>query len=265
MNSKSVVQIKKIRMYKIAIIGYGNLGFHLVNHLSEAGHIITQVFTRDKSKTRISKYKIDFIDDLNLLNSDADVYFIPVKDDALNEVARLLSLRGKIVAHCSASVEMTVLKNSTENFGVFYPLQTFSREVEVDFKNIPILIEGVNKKTISVLKEIASSLSDEVIEVNQQQRLAVHVAAVFANNFSNYLFSVAEEILKKENISYKILLPLIEETVRKVKEHAPSKSQTGPAKREDDKTIQKHLKFLSNKKELKNLYSIITEQIKSKK
>ena len=259
-------------MYKIAIIGYGNLGFHLVNHLSEAGHIITQVFTRDKSKTRISKYKIDFIDDLNLLNSDADVYFIPVKDDALNEVARLLSLRGKIVAHCSASVEMTVLKNSTENFGVFYPLQTFSREVEVDFKNIPILIEGVNKKTISVLKEIASSLSDEVIEVNQQQRLAVHVAAVFANNFSNYLQKMliffnyfAEEILKKENISYKILLPLIEETVRKVKEHAPSKSQTGPAKREDDKTIQKHLKFLSNKKELKNLYSIITEQIKSKK
>lgn len=252
-------------MYKIAIIGYGNLGFHLVNHLSEAGHTITQVFTRDKSKTRISKYKIDFIDDLSLLNADAEVYFLPVKDDALNEVAKQLSLKGKIVAHCSASVEMKILKNCSENFGVFYPLQSFSRDVEVDFKNIPILIEGVNKKTISVFKEIASSLSDEVIEVNQKQRLAVHVAAVFANNFSNYLFTVAEEILKHENISYKILLPLIEETVRKVKEQAPSKSQTGPAKREDDKTIQKHLKFLSDKKELKNLYSVITEQIKSKK
>lgn len=252
-------------MYKIAIIGYGNLGFHLVNHLSETGHKITQVFTRDKTKTRISKNKIDFIDDLELLSTDADVYFLPVKDDALKEVAKQLSLKGKIVAHCSASVEMKVLKNCTENFGVFYPLQSFSREVEVDFKNIPILIEGVNKETSSVLNYIAASLSNEVIEVNQEQRLAVHVAAVFANNFSNYLFSVAEEILKKENISYKILLPLIEETVRKVKEHAPSKSQTGPAKREDDKTIQKHLKFLSNKKELKNLYTIITEQIKSKK
>ncbi len=254
-----------MKMYKIAIIGYGNLGFHLVNHLSEAGYSITQVFTRDKTKSRISKYKIDFIDDLKLLNNDADVYFLPVKDDALNEVAKQLSLKGKMVAHCSASVEMNVLKNCTADFGVFYPLQTFSREVEVDFRNIPILIEAVNKKTISVLKEIASSLSDEVIEVNHQQRLAVHVAAVFANNFSNHLFSVAEEILKKENISYKILLPLIEETVRKVKDLAPSKSQTGPAKREDDKTIQKHLKFLSDKKDLKNLYTIISEQIKSKK
>ncbi len=254
-----------LNQYKIAIIGYGNLGFHLVNHLCEAGHSITQVFTRDKTKTRISKYKIDFIDELNLINEDSDIYFLPVKDDALAEVANQLSLKGKIVAHCSASVDMNLLKNCSENIGVFYPLQSFSREVEVDFNNIPILIEGDNPSTISILKQVASSLSNEVLEVNQQQRLAVHVAAVFANNFSNYLFTVAEEILNKENISYKILLPLIEETIRKVKENPPSKSQTGPAKREDDKTIQKHLKYLSDAADLKNLYSIITQQIKLKK
>ncbi len=251
--------------YKIAILGYGNLGFHLVNHLSEVGHTITQVFTRDKSKTQSLKHKINFINDFNLLNGEADIYFIPVKDDALIEVASQLLLKGKIVAHCSASVEMNVLKNCTENYGVFYPLQTFSKEVKVDFKNIPILIEGVNKATVSALKKTASSLSNEVLEVNHHQRLAVHVAAVFANNFSNHLFSVAEEILKRENISYKILLPLIEETVRKVKEQEPSKSQTGPAKRADDKTIQKHLKYLSDKIELKKLYSDMTEQIKLKK
>lgn len=251
--------------YKIAIIGYGNLGFHLVNHLSEAGHSITQVFTRDKSKTRISKYKIDFIDDLSLLNADADVYFLSVKDDALVEVASKISLAGKIAAHCSASVEKEVLKNCSENFGVFYPLQSFSKNVEVDFKKIPILIEGVNEATVTVLTEIATSLSDEVLQVNQQQRLAVHIAAVFANNFSNHLFSVAEEILSKENISYKILLPLIEETVRKVKEHSPSQTQTGPAKREDEKTIAKHLQYLSSNNDLKELYAVITKKIKSKK
>lgn len=254
-----------LKHHKIAIIGYGNLGFHLANHLSEAGHSITQVFTRDKSRTRVSKFKIDFINDLKLLNHDADVYLLSVKDDALAEVASQISLKGKIVAHCSASMEKEVLKKCSTNFGVFYPLQTFSRNVEVDFKNIPILIEGANKKTVSVLKEIASSLSDEVMEVNEQQRLAVHVAAVFANNFSNHLFSVAEEILNKEKISYRILLPLIEETVRKIKEHSPSEIQTGPAKREDKKTIQKHLKYLSGNKNLKELYEVLTEKIKSKK
>ena len=202
--------------YKIAIVGYGNLGFHLLNHLQTAGHTITQIFTRDKSKYQLSGNTTEFISDLKMLNNDADVYLLSVKDDALIEVASQITLDKKIVAHCSASVEMEVLQHCTENFGVFYPLQSFTRNVAIDFTHIPILIEGVNEKTITVLKEIASSLSEEVLQVNQQQRLAVHVAAVFANNFSNHLFSVAEEILNKENISYKILLPLIEETVRKV-------------------------------------------------
>ena len=251
--------------YKIAIVGYGNLGFHLLNHLQTAGHSITQIFTRDKSKYQLSGNTTEFISDLKLLNSDADVYLLSVKDDALIEVASQITLDKKIVAHCSASVEMEVLQHCTENFGVFYPLQSFTRNVAIDFTHIPILIEGVNEKAITVLKEIASSLSEEVLQVNQQQRLAVHVAAVFANNFSNHLFSVAEEILNKENISYKILLPLIEETVRKVKEHSPSQIQTGPAIREDEKTIAKHLDYLSSNEELKKLYALLTEKIKSKK
>ena len=251
--------------YKIAIVGYGNLGFHLLNHLQTAGHSITQIFTRDKSKYQLSGNTTEFISDLKMLNSDADVYLLSVKDDALIEVASQITLDKKIVAHCSASVEMEVLQHCTENFGVFYPLQSFTRNVAIDFTHIPILIEGVNEKTITVLKEIASSLSEEVLQVNQQQRLAVHVAAVFANNFSNHLFSVAEEILNKENISYKILLPLIEETVRKVKEHSPSQIQTGPAIREDEKTIAKHLDYLSSNEELQKLYALLTVKIKSKK
>ncbi len=250
---------------KISIIGYGNLGFHLLNHLQTAGHSITQVFTRDKNKYQLTSENIEMISDLKLLNNEADVYLLSVKDDALLEVASQISVPSKIVAHCSASVGKKVLQHCSENFGVFYPLQSFTRNVAIDFTHIPFLIEGVNEKTVSVLKEIASSLSDEVLQVNQQQRLAVHVAAVFANNFSNHLFSVAEEILAKEDISYKILLPLIEETVRKIKEHSPSTIQTGPAKREDEKTIAKHLEYLSSNPELMELYSVLTHKIKEKK
>ncbi len=242
--------------YKISVIGYGNLGFHLVKHLQNAGHKIVQIYSRKKTES-------GFIHDLSEVNSDADVYFLSVKDDVVKDVAKHISVKGKIIAHCSASVEKEVLSGCSENFGVFYPLQSFSKNTETSFKNIPILVEGVNEKTTSVLKEIAFSLSEKVIEVSAQQRLAVHVAAVFANNFSNHLFSVAEEILKKENISFDVLIPLIEETIRKVKTHSPAETQTGPAIRGDEQTIQKHLAYLSENKELQKLYSLLTERIKN--
>lgn len=249
--------------YRIVIIGAGNVGYQLAWHLHNAGQSIVQVFSRHLPAAEFIGNLMDIpcTNEVKEITKDADVYLMSVKDDAVAEVASQLSLNDKVIAHTSGSVSKEVLKTVSNNYGIFYPLQTLSRHVSVDFSAIPICLDASNEKTYEILSEVASSLSTKIIKVDEQKRLAIHVAAVFANNFTNHLFALAEIILEQNDLSFEILKPLIQETVRKIQNHVPIHVQTGPAMRNDENTIRKHLEFLQDQEA--EIYRMLTESIKN--
>ncbi len=248
---------------KISIIGSGNLATQLGLALYNEGYFISQVFSRNKNNAEVlsKKLKAKAINDLKKLSNDSSIYIIAVKDDAVESVAKQLKLKDRIIVHTSGSVSMDVLKKTSKNYGVFYPLQTFSKDKKSNFKVIPICIEANNSNTSTTLQYFAKSISGNVQKVNSEQRKKIHLAAVFACNFSNHMFAIAEQILAKDKLSLDLLKPLIEETANKIKENKPSKVQTGPAARNDKKTMNAHLKLLSKEKKLQKIYSLLSESI----
>lgn len=249
--------------YKIVIIGSGNVGYQMAWHLHNSGHQIIQVFSRHLPSAKWIGNLMDIpcTDSYEEISQDGDIYLVTVKDDAITEVAEQLKLNGQVIAHTSGSVPGNVLKNVSENFGIFYPLQTLSRNVSVDFSMIPICVDASNDKTLTVLRTLGATLTSKIIEVNDEQRFAIHVAAVFANNFTNHLFSISQMILEQSGLSFEIFKPLINETVRKIQNHDPLNVQTGPAIRHDDHTIEKHLDFLKNDGRFAEIYEVLTADI----
>lgn len=248
---------------KISIIGSGNLATQLGLALYKEGYLISQVYSRNKknAETLSKKLRAKAIVDLKKLSADSSIYIIAVKDDAIESVAKQLKLKDQIVVHTSGSVSMDVLKKTSKNYGVFYPLQTFSKEKQTSFKTIPICIEANNSNTSTALQYFAKSISSNVQKVNSEQRKKIHLAAVFACNVSNHMDTIAERLLAKDKLSLDLLKPLIEETANKIKENKPSKIQTGPAVRNDKKTMDAHLKLLKKEKDLKKMYSLLSESI----
>lgn len=248
---------------KISIIGSGNLATQLGLALFKEGYLISQVYSRSlKNAAHLAKkLNAEAITDLKKLSQNSTIYIIAIKDDALETVAKQLKLKDQLIVHTSGSVSMEALKKSSKNYGVFYPLQTFSKEKKTNFKTIPICIEANNKKTSTTLEYFAKSISGNVKKVNSEQRKKIHLAAVFACNFSNHMYAIAEKLLAKDKLSLDLLKPLIEETANKIKKNKPSKVQTGPAVRNDKKTIDAHLKLLSKEKDLQKIYELISKSI----
>ena len=246
----------------IVLIGAGNVATQLGKNLFKAGYHISQVYSQHKtSSSALAKtLKAEPITDLTKLDPDAAIYIIAVKDDALAGIAKKIKLEKQLIVHTSGSVPMDVLKNVSENYGVFYPLQTFSKNKDVSFKTVPLCIEGNNKNASTTLQYFAKSISRNVQMINSGQRRVIHLAAVFACNFSNHMYAVAEGILQKEKLSLDLLKPLIEETAEKIKKGSPAKMQTGPAIRKDKKTMDAQLKMLKEKK-LKAIYKLVSEHI----
>ena len=255
----------KIIKHKIVIIGAGNVATQLGKTLKKSSYSILQVYSKhNSSASNLAKsLTCDYTTNPQQLNLTADIYIIAVNDDAIIEVVQQLTLKDKIVVHTSGSVEMDVLKPLTKNYGVFYPLQTFSKTNKVDFKTVPICLEASNTSSFKTLDLIAKSISTDVQKINSSQRKTIHLAAVFACNFSNHLYSIASSILESNNISFDILKPLIEETANKIKKGAPAEMQTGPAIRNDKKTMDKHLVMLSDNKEYQQLYKLLSKSIKA--
>jgi len=252
---------------KIVLIGAGNVATQLGIALTDAGYRVSQVYSRTKRSASLlaKKIKAAAITDLAKIDETAAVYIIAVKDDAIAEVAKKLRLEHGIVAHTSGSVSMDVLKKASKNYGVFYPLLTFTKDKKVDFKTVPICLEGSNKATSTTLQYFAKSISSNVQTINSDQRKMIHLAAVFACNFSNHMYAIADEILKKNKLSLDILKPLIEETALKIRDKSPAKVQTGPAVRGDKKTMEGHLKMLSGDKKLKEIYKLVSATISKSK
>jgi predicted short-subunit dehydrogenase-like oxidoreductase (DUF2520 family) len=195
------------------------------------------------------------------MDKDADMYIAAMSDAALNEIKENISLGDKVIVHTAGSVPMDVLKGVSANYGVMYPLQSLSKESQCTDLKIPLLIDGNNEYTLGLLKELANSISPMVSVMTDEYRLKLHVAAVVTNNFTNHLYSLAYDFCKKEGIDFEMLQPLIEETALRLEKHPPMEMQTGPAKRKDIITLDKHLRVLNTHPQLRSIYLKMSDSI----
>ena len=252
-------------MIKVSIIGSGNVAQHLIvalqNSIINGAELeLVQVFSRQK--TALSQL-LDFnkiTDDWSTL-AEADLYIIAVSDDAIATVSEQIPYKNKLVVHTSGAISLEILASNNRK-GVFYPLQTFTKNKAVDFKIIPICIESQNASDYQLLQKVAQAISDSVFAINSEQRKSLHLAAVFVNNFTNHLYKIGNDICIENNVPFEILKPLIQETAEKIMRLSPNEAQTGPAIRNDIETINAHLSFLSDENQ-KNIYTILTQSIQN--
>lgn len=244
-------------MLTVVLIGTGNVAGHLYHKLVQSKTVqLVQVFGRS-SEALLPFSKVATTTKYKDLYA-ADVYIIAVKDSAIAAVSlQLKSVKG-IVVHTSGTQPMHLLTNT--KIGVWYPLQTFTKDKEVDFKSIPFLLEANDQVSLETLKTLAKVFTENIHLVNSEQRKQLHVAAVLVNNFSNHLFYWAEELCKEQNLPFEILLPLVKETVAKLDMISAKEAQTGPAKRNDTETIQKHIELLKQPLQ-KKIYQLMSESI----
>jgi predicted short-subunit dehydrogenase-like oxidoreductase (DUF2520 family) len=247
-------------MISVVILGAGNVAHHLYKAFFSTENVtVTQWYNRDIKRIRPLNNKVKLTDDLSQL-IEADIYIIAVSDDAISELSQQLPFENRLVVHTSGSVSGYDIDQKNRR-GIFYPLQTFSKDAEIDFSQVPICYEALMKKDYDILKRLAKSISKITKRINSDQRAALHLAAVFVNNFTNQLFRVAHEITESKGAEFDLLKPLIIETANKVQDLSPFKAQTGPAKRNDKKTIKRHLKMLDNENHAA-IYKLMTDSIK---
>lgn len=247
-------------MINVIFLGFGNVNSHLLNALNKSPEVsVKQVFNRNYIKMISPFERIPFTDDISKLE-DADVYIIGIPDDTISAFSDSLPFQNKLVVHTSGGVSIEALSNKNRR-GVFYPLQTFSKQREVEFKNIPICLEAENEKDLELLQKLGELISENVVDISSDKRAKLHLSAVFVNNFTNYLYKIGSEILSKENLPFDLLKPLISETASKIENLSPEQAQTGPAKRNDIKTIEKHLSLMESEEHI-NFYKMFTEALK---
>ncbi len=247
----------------IVLLGSGHVATQLGRSFKMAGQDILQVWSRDKENAEelASSLASESITDISEMVLSADLYIIAVKDDAIKDIITSLTLQDQLIVHTSGSTGLDILDGVSTRTGVFYPLQTFSKKKAVDFRQIPIAIEGNTPEVTEIIRSIADRLSEKVIVLHSMQRRTLHVAAVFACNFTNHLYALAQEILKGQDLDFDLLRPLIAETALKIQTNDPTSVQTGPASRHDNNTIKTHLELLQSNPDLQELYSKLSQSI----
>jgi predicted short-subunit dehydrogenase-like oxidoreductase (DUF2520 family) len=247
---------------KVVIIGSGNVACVIGALVQKAGHQVLQIVSRnvDHARALAAAHHVEGIGLNEPEFAAADIYIVALSDAALGSVEKIVALKGKFVVHTAGSVSKDVFKNITSTYGVLYPLQTLSGLTQ-EIPEIPFLIEGNTKECLHKLSEFAKTLSNHVIPVTEMERLHYHVAAVFAGNFTNHLYAIAENFCEKERIDFKNLLPLMNEVTNQANHNSPRNLQTGPAMREDIFTLNRHLQTLTPHPDLKYLYLKLSESI----
>lgn len=253
---------------KIVAIGAGNIAHHLIPHLFKMGHTILQVGSRSQKTARLlsKKVKAKAISSISEVTPEADLYLMMVPDDQINYLSSKIPFalsEKQIICHCSGSISSKAL-NKFPNYGVFYPLQTFSRKIKLDYSVIPFFITGNNSYTEKKLKAVAKKFSKKVKVIDDEERGDFHIAAVFVNNFVNYVLGVASDISKTHDVDFRHLHPLMEETINKALSNDPNEVQTGPAKRKDKRVIKEHLDKLKNTPDIQKVYKVLTQAIQKK-
>lgn len=232
----------------ISLLGAGNLATSLAHALVSANNKVEAIYSRTIASASFLAERVGAqpTDDIMQLPDDSDVYIIAVKDDAIGNVAEKLRSRlpEALIAHTAGTISMAVIPG--ENRGVFYPMQTFSKQRIVDFTSIPLFVEAQQEKGREVLLQLAHSLSSNVMELEGERRKLLHLAAVFCCNFANHCSAIAEKILNDSGIPFSVMLPLINETNAKLNQCSPREAQTGPAVREDHNVMNAHLELLNS-------------------
>lgn len=254
--------MENLTTLRIVFIGAGNLATRLSLALRQAGMPIVQVYSRTKT------HAIDLANRLACawttcpeeIRADANLYFFSLKDDALPEVIAHIRPNDGLWVHTAGSLPMSLFVGHAKRYGVMYPLQTFSKGREVDFKRIPFFLEADSPTSGEILQTIAKALSEDVRFLSSEQRKSLHLAAVFACNFTNHMYRLAGKILEKQGIPEEVLLPLIDETAAKVHSLSPAQAQTGPAVRYDKHVIDKHLAMLDDPS-MRHIYEVISQSI----
>lgn len=245
---------------KITVIGAGNVAFHLAKAIHNSNKAtLHQLYSRNALSDHFKEIQTNVVHDINLL-TEADVYIICVSDTAVIPVAQTLPFKNKLVVHTTGSVSMNDLPD-TNRKGVFYPLQTFSKNKQVNFNTIPLCIEAENETDLNTLTILAKAITQSVHYIDSKQRQAIHLAAVFANNFTNHLYTITKDICDEKEIPFAIFQPLLAETLNKLNYLTPFEAQTGPARRNDMPTILKHVSLLQHKPEHQDVYKLLTESI----
>ena len=252
----------------IVMIGAGRVATHLAPALSACGHRIIQVYSRtlESARTLAEKTGCPATNRLEELNPMADLYLVSVSDAALSTLLPTVAAVNPhaLFVHTAGSVPMNVWEGLADRYGVLYPMQTFSKERKVDFHQVSFFIEANRPEDTLLLKELASGLSPTVYEATSEQRKYLHIGAVFACNFTNHLYAVCEELLSRHGLPFTAMLPLIDETARKVHELSPRIAQTGPASRRDRNILDSHLQLLeAETPDLTDIYRLLSEHIES--
>ena len=246
---------------RVVLIGAGRLATHFGKALHRAGHDIVAVYSRQRAHAEALCQVVGGVpaDRFEALPMQADVFVVSLTDQALQQhVAQFTKGReGQLFVHTAGSVPMDVFQGYVQRYGVCYPMQTFSKEREVDFAEIPVFIEGGDP----VIRRLAESVSGRVYELSSADRQYLHLAAVFACNFANHCYALSADILNSHGVPFDVMLPLIDETARKIHELSPLDAQTGPAVRYDTNVIDKHLSLLASMPEAREVYSLLSESI----
>jgi predicted short-subunit dehydrogenase-like oxidoreductase (DUF2520 family) len=246
----------------IVIIGSGNVAWNVGKLLKLKGHEIVQVLSTNSSTGSQLAYELDTesTNYWSMLKTNADLYLVAVKDDAIPDVCSRLRLGKALVVHTSGAVPIGVLQGCSERYGLLYPLQSLKFGVAT-VPEIPFMVDGSNTEVRNTLYNIAQSLGPEPALTNDAQRLEMHIAAVFVNNFANHLYVLAEQWCRKHGLNFAQLHPMIQETVQRLRTTPPAQAQTGPASRKDMDTINRHKAALAGEPQLLKIYEVLTESI----
>jgi predicted short-subunit dehydrogenase-like oxidoreductase (DUF2520 family) len=252
-------------MTKIVIVGTGRIAWHLGKRLRAKGLAITQVIGRTAANAAAlaEVVRAEWTDDYAAIVPDADWVLVAVRDDAIAEVGELLAphTSGSLITHTSGGTPGAVLAPHFERYGVFYPLQSFSREHTPVWSKIPFCVDASTPEDVLFLKRIAKTIGNLVYRVDDDQRAVLHVGAVFANNFANHCFAIAERLLEAKELPFELLHPLMEETLAKALQDSPTRMQTGPAIRGDRDTVERHLALLAQHPAWRELYERLSQSI----
>lgn len=253
---------------KIVLIGAGRLATNLGHALLEAGHDIQMVYSRTLASAQMlaDQLHTTATNDISRLPSESDVFLVALKDSVLSEVLPKLT-RGRehqLFAHTAGSMPMALFQGLTSRYGVFYPMQTFSKERLVDFRQLSVFIEGSNPTALETLRMLAASLTSHVYPLDSEGRKQLHLAAVIACNFVNHCYALSAEVLQRQGLPFSVMLPLIDETASKVHELSPAEAQTGPAVRYDENVIQMQSSLLADDPLTQDIYERMSLSIHQK-
>ena len=249
-------------MISVVIVGSGNVAQNLFQAFQKSADVtVKQVMGRNREH-------LAFVNNNALISTEftsdisADVYILAISDDAISTVGENFKNVEGILVHTSGATPLNAIKSANRP-GIFYPLQTFTKGKIISFDDIPICIEATNNEDLEILTTLGKQLSKNVVEIDSDQRKTLHVAAVFVNNFTNYMYTMGSDICAEHDLDFSLLKPLIKETAAKLDTLTPMKAQTGPAKRGDQKTLHNHLQIIKDKHQ-RELYTLLSNAIKEK-